>query len=166
MPVAPNDPTLCTNGSIEIMKRILIATDGAAGGREAVEQGIELASATGAEATIVCVRRSPHPILGDPYYQRALNAEFAHAREVVDEAAKRAAEVGVEAEPEILEGDPADEIVQLGRLRNADLIVVGSRALGPLTGTLLGSVSRGVVHHADRPVLVVPQRAKDRRAAA
>ena len=37
---------------------------------------------------------------------------------------------------------------------DADLIVVGSRGLGPIKRFALGSVSEGVVHHATCPVLV------------
>jgi nucleotide-binding universal stress UspA family protein len=37
----------------------------------------------------------------------------------------------------------------------ADLLVVGSRGLGAVGSTVLGSVSRGVLHHARCPVAVV-----------
>lgn len=148
------------------MKRIVIGTDGSAGGRAAVEGGIELARGAAAVATIVYVRHAPLPIVGDPFYQRALSAELRRGRAAVDEARARADAAGVETESEILEGDPADQILELARLRDAELIVVGSRGLGALAGALLGSVSSGLVHHADRPVLVVTKRAETARRAA
>lgn len=37
---------------------------------------------------------------------------------------------------------------------SADLIVIGSRGLGPVGGAVLGSVSRGLLHHARCPVVV------------
>jgi nucleotide-binding universal stress UspA family protein len=147
------------------MNRILVATDGSSGGREAVERALELASATGAHVSIVYVRQGPHAMFGDPYFERTLAAELQAAHAVLEEAAARAATIGVEIEPEIVDGDPAGEIVRLARMRNADLIVVGSRALGAFAATLLGSVSRTVVDHADRPVLVVTHRASERRVA-
>jgi nucleotide-binding universal stress UspA family protein len=56
-------------------------------------------------------------------------------------------------------GRPDAEIVTLAEELGADLIVVGSRGLGPLLGplkrVLLGSVSSSVVRHAYRSVLVV-----------
>jgi nucleotide-binding universal stress UspA family protein len=50
-------------------------------------------------------------------------------------------------------GQPADEI--LFAARDADLIVLGARGLGPFQRLLLGSVSDRVLHHAPCPVLVV-----------
>jgi nucleotide-binding universal stress UspA family protein len=53
-------------------------------------------------------------------------------------------------------GDPATEIVVAGQDLGADLVVIGSRGRGFLGRMLLGSVSGHVVHHAHRPVLIVP----------
>ena len=139
------------------MNRILIAVDGSAGARAALAAGIELARDADADVTIATVRHEPIPVLGDPYYQRALTHELARAREVLDEALEVAEEARIHAEGEILEGDPGEEIVRLARHRDVDLVVVGSRGLGSVAGAVFGSVSRFVVRHADRPVLVVKE---------
>jgi nucleotide-binding universal stress UspA family protein len=141
------------------MKQILVATDGSEGGRYAVEQGLALARPAGAQLTIVFVRPAPLGLLGAPYYQRSLSTDLRHADEVAALVEAQAGEAEVEAEVEVLEGDPADRIVELARSRDVDLIVVGSRGRGHITETLLGSVSREVVRHADRPVLVAARRA-------
>lgn len=49
---------------------------------------------------------------------------------------------------------PADALVRLGR--SAELLVVGTRGPIALANLVLGSVSRGVLDAAGRPVLVVP----------
>jgi len=148
------------------MNQILVATDGSENGRHALEEAVELAAAAGARLTVVYVRPAPLPLLGEPVYQRSLSAELRHANETVAIATGVAHTAGVEAEAEVLEGDPAERIVELARLRDVDLIVVGSRGLGAIAGALLGSVSRGVVHDADRPVLVAARKAvRGRRAA-
>lgn len=147
------------------MKQILVATDGSENGRYALEEAVELAAAGGAKLTIVYVRHAPLPLLGEPVYQRSLSTDLRHANEAVAIATGVARTAGVEADAEVLEGDPAKRILELARMRDADLIVVGSRGLGAVAGALLGSVSRAVLHHADRPVLVATRRAVRRRAA-
>jgi nucleotide-binding universal stress UspA family protein len=146
------------------MQKILVATDDSENGRFALDEALELAASSGAAVTILYVRHTPLPVLGDPFYQRTLTAELRKANETVTVAAAVAHQMGVETETEVQEGDPADRILELARLRDVDLIVVGSRGLGPLAGALLGSVSREVVNHADRPVLVAARR-PGRRAA-
>jgi nucleotide-binding universal stress UspA family protein len=144
---------------------LIIATDGSPGAREALETGLSLAAESGATATLVYVRQRPLPILGDPFYGRSVSQELMRGRAVLADAATFAAEHGVDAETEVLEGDPAQSVIELARQREADLIVVGSRGRGMIAGALLGSVSAAIAHDADRPVLVVKQRSRARRAA-
>jgi nucleotide-binding universal stress UspA family protein len=49
--------------------------------------------------------------------------------------------------------DPVDALTNASA--RADLVVVGSRGMGLIGSALLGSVSRGVLHHAHCPVAVV-----------
>jgi nucleotide-binding universal stress UspA family protein len=138
----------------ETMKEILVGVDGSDEARAALEVGIDLAQGSGAQVTTIYVRHPQHSFVGSPYAQRALSAELARAKSALKDAQTAAAEAGVAMETDEVEGDPADQIIDLGRLRNVDLIVVGSRGLGTITGKLLGSVSTKVVQNADRPVLV------------
>lgn len=150
------------------VKRILIATDGSAGGQAAVAEGATLARALGAAVTVVTIRPAIG-LLGEPQYQRRLSAQLAKARAAIDAARATLDREGVDADYEILEGDPADEILAIAAARDVNLIVIGSRGLGPIPGALLGSVSAAVVRRADRPVLVVKQarsRARDEEPAA
>ena len=56
---------------------------------------------------------------------------------------------------EVLQGkEPWQEICKAAEREKANLIVVGSRGMGTLKRTLLGSVSDSVLHHAHCPVLV------------
>jgi nucleotide-binding universal stress UspA family protein len=143
-----------TEVSIMHEKRILIATDGSAGSRVAIEEGLELADSLGAAVTFVTVRPAPLPVLGDPYYQRAITKELGRARMALAEAVALAEEHHIACEIVTLEGNVAEEIVKLARERDVDLIVVGTRGLGPFKSTLVGSVSSTVVRAANRPVLV------------
>ena len=52
-------------------------------------------------------------------------------------------------------GSPAEVIVETADDEGYDLVVMGSRGLGRLTGFLMGSVSQYVVEQSKCPVLVV-----------
>jgi nucleotide-binding universal stress UspA family protein len=55
---------------------------------------------------------------------------------------------------ELVYGSPADVLLNQGRYLDASFVVVGSRGVGDELA--LGSTSHHVVHHCDRPVVVVP----------
>jgi nucleotide-binding universal stress UspA family protein len=133
----------------------VIATDGSETADEAVIAGARMARMLGVRAIAVYVRPSLGP-LGEPFYQEKLSEQMAHARAALDRATMLGRQEGADVDEEILEGSPAERIVELARTRNAPVIVVGSRGLGAIAGALLGSVSSAVIHRADRPVLVVP----------
>jgi nucleotide-binding universal stress UspA family protein len=146
-------------------REIVIATDGSAGSYVAVEQGVWLAKMLDAKVTFVSVARAPFSVLGDPYYQRALTADLAKARAAIEDAIFAAEERHVHYETEILEGSPAEKILEVARTHGAALIVIGSRGRGAVTGALLGSVSSDVVHRSDLPVLVARPGARGRDIA-
>jgi nucleotide-binding universal stress UspA family protein len=140
------------------MKTILVATDGSDNAQQAVGVAIELANDSGAELVVTTIRVMPPigrggasgPILAveDPAATRAIAAD----------AAAHAVEAGLKARAEARAGDPADEIVRLAGEIKADMVVVGTRGLGAISGALMGSVSRSVVRHAGVPVTVVHAR--------
>jgi len=145
-------------------REIVIATDGSAGSYVAVEQGVWLAKMLDAQATFVSVARAPFPALGEPYYQRALSADLARARAAIADAIFAAEERHVPYETEILEGSPSEKILEVAKAHGAELIVIGSRGRGAVTGAVLGSVSSEVVHRSDRPVLVARPGARVRES--
>ncbi|XP_046846893.1 universal stress protein in QAH/OAS sulfhydrylase 3'region-like [Xenia sp. Carnegie-2017] len=51
---------------------------------------------------------------------------------------------------------PGEAICKCAKAQEVDLILMGTRGLGSLRRTVLGSVSDYVLHHAERPVSVVP----------
>jgi len=53
--------------------------------------------------------------------------------------------------------DVADTLLAMAREREAAVLVVGSHGISGLRTRLLGSVSRRVIEHCDRPVLVIPE---------
>lgn len=81
---------------------------------------------------------------------------LAMGEKIVEQATTRAHESGAESvKGEILEGDSADEIIAAAKRDDADLIVLGSRGLGPVEGLFMGSVSRKVSQEVACACLVV-----------
>jgi nucleotide-binding universal stress UspA family protein len=78
---------------------------------------------------------------------------------VADSGVRIAQEVGLEAEPVAVEatGPVWKTILDIADRSGAAMVVMGSRGLTRVRSMLLGSVSGAVVHHADRPTLVIRQ---------
>jgi nucleotide-binding universal stress UspA family protein len=80
------------------------------------------------------------------------------AQAAVDTAVDELGKAGITAHGTVrntIFGHAAREIIEDAKEHDADVIVMGSRGRGDLTGLLLGSTAHKVIHLADRPVLVV-----------
>jgi nucleotide-binding universal stress UspA family protein len=150
-----DDPVSYTRRST--MERIVIATDGSPAAHEAVELGLELAAEQGAEPIFVHVvpRVDVVPASGFGLTSAHVHEVTESDRAPLEAAAEVAAQHGIGSRTELLQGSPVDEIVAYADTVDADLIVIGSRGHGAVLNALLGSVSRGVLHEARRPVLIV-----------
>jgi nucleotide-binding universal stress UspA family protein len=148
------------------MKNIVIATDGSPSSQEAVGVGIELATEQGAAVTFVHVLPADEFLVAGRmgHIPKAHRVDMDESEVALHEAADAAQEAGLEYTLERISGDTVDEIVAVADSADADLIVIGSRGRGPITSTLLGSVSKGVLAESRRSVLVV-RGAHDREPA-
>ena len=81
------------------------------------------------------------------------------ANSIVAQGGDVASAAGLRPETAVVEaaGSPWRGIRRLAGEREATVIVCGSRGLGPFSRAAVGSTSSGLLHHADRPVLVVPE---------
>lgn len=115
---------------------------------KAVEFGIELAGLKGAEVTLVHVVPADRVRDDEVYWE-------SRDKEILQEAGDAARAQGVEPKLMMCSGNPAEAITKIAEDIDAHMVVMGSRGRGAVTGRLLGSVSRGVLGRAHRPVLVV-----------
>jgi nucleotide-binding universal stress UspA family protein len=80
------------------------------------------------------------------------------AERLASEGAELAGEAGFDAEARPLLGRPKawPALLTAADAVDAAVLVIGSGGQGAVKSALLGSVSSGLLHHANRPVLVVP----------
>jgi len=80
-----------------------------------------------------------------------------HASTIAADGAEFARSLGLVAEPQAVpdEVDVADTLIDIARERGAAVVVAGSHGISGLRKRLLGSVSRKLIEHCDRPILVV-----------
>jgi nucleotide-binding universal stress UspA family protein len=78
---------------------------------------------------------------------------------LAEDGVRIAHDVGLEARPVAVKatGPVWKTIIEIADRHDAAVIVMGSRGLTGLASMLLGSVSSAVLHHADRPALVMHQ---------
>jgi len=135
---------------------ILLGVDGSKNALHAAKMAGNLARNMKSEILRIVVAFEPvPPYLGEPNLQTAISARMKEADEILKKAIEIVGEIPGEVHTEILEGSPAEAILDVARTRKSDLIVMGSRGLGRLAGALLGSQSQKVVQHAPCPVLIV-----------
>jgi nucleotide-binding universal stress UspA family protein len=133
-----------------------LAVDGSEHALHATRKAAELArQLKSTEVRIVVAYDSIPLYLGEPNMQVVITNRKGEAEEILSAAVKEVGSIPCEIHTEILEGDPASAIIEVAKVRNSDLIVMGSRGLGRLAGLLLGSTSQKVVSHATCPVLIV-----------
>lgn len=135
---------------------ILLAVDGSTHALHAAHIAGEMARLANAGNIYVVVVFNYIPaFLGEPNMQIVLDARLDEANLILDSAVAELGNVSGKIHSELIEGTPAEAIIDVAKTRKVDLIIMGSRGMGTLAGLLLGSTSQKVVSHADCPVLIV-----------
>lgn len=138
-----------------MFQEILLAVDGSDHALHATKVAAELARTLKSKNLRIVVAYDPiPPYLGEPNLQQAISARMKEAQKILKKAEEAVGEIPAEVHTELIEGSPAEAIIEVAKTRKCDLIVMGSRGLGRLTGALLGSNSQKVVSHAPCPVLI------------
>jgi nucleotide-binding universal stress UspA family protein len=137
------------------MKTILMATDGSDPAGQALEVAIDLARESDAKLEVLSVR-PPLPVGKGGAGPAILEVEHTHGPEhIAEAAAQRARDAGVEADAHDARGDVVTCITEAASELGADMLVVGSRGYGPLSGAVLGSVSHALARRSPVPVTIV-----------
>jgi nucleotide-binding universal stress UspA family protein len=145
---------------------LILCYDGSEGARDAIRHAGELFP--GRRAVVVTAWKSvavagslgmggeAAPMLNFVELDRA---EADRGGRLADEGVRIAEDAGLQAEPLPVKATGAiwETIIEVAKRSHAATIVMGSRGLAGLRAMFLGSVSGAVVHHTDRPTLIVPR---------
>lgn len=127
-------------------------------GRAAIELARQLAAMTGGSVKLIGGAGLEPALASYSFSSPALvEVEEEIYKETEEALVHFCAELadGAPVEREVIRGDPASVLIDSSS--QLDLLVLGSRAYGPLRHVLLGSVSARVMREAHCPVLVVPR---------
>ena len=89
-------------------------------------------------------------------YRDALAKRFHSEHQQVQEIADRLRKEGLDTKALLVEGETVEAVLNEVSKLDVDMIIVGSHGRGAMYQLLLGSVSEGILHKDECPVLVVP----------
>ncbi len=150
-------PTVVVPGDAEPKRaqKILLGCDGSPNSMAALRWAIDFVSPGGVVVVMWVWDTTPLAVGADTFFfpdASDLAADRFH--HLVDTVGGQALAGGVTIEREFVRGTPRAALA--AHADEADLLVVGARGHGAVGAALLGSVSTWLLHHAHRPIAVVP----------
>jgi nucleotide-binding universal stress UspA family protein len=137
-------------------RHVLLAFDGSPESELALAHAVAISQVYRARLGIVAVVPPP-PLLAwqAPGGMRGIHdAEQVEFEELLRKAADAVPD-DLSVTTQLLDGDPARELLKAARDGDYDVIVMGSRGRGRVSAALLGSVSNHVMHDSEVPVIVI-----------
>ncbi|GIJ08090.1 universal stress protein [Micromonospora andamanensis] len=150
-------PVLVARGASRPDGAVVVGVDGSELSRRAVEFAVHEAALRG--APVVALHAYRHPVSTGPGDMQPLVYDESELRDDEDRAVAESIAGMTERYPEVpitrrsVRGRAARVLTDASR--QAQLLVVGGRGRGEVTGLLLGSVSQSLLHHSHCPVAVV-----------
>jgi nucleotide-binding universal stress UspA family protein len=151
-----------------MFKKILIAFDGSDQSKRALHYALVLSEKFNSELIILTVYHRPvFPALNpdEDLEGKAIDSDFTEYLETIKRSyiniLSYAEEIAKSDWPSVKyvalleEGRPSTEIMSTVESEAVDLVVLGNRGIGGVSGWVLGSTSKSVVEDCKKPVLVV-----------
>ncbi|MFZ0183637.1 MAG: universal stress protein [Nitrosotalea sp.] len=136
------------------IKKILVPMDGSKSSFSALDEAIYMASQFDAQITVLYVLHVAYDnpdLVNTPETRKLLKK----VTEFLENAEKQVIKNKISFKKETLFGQESKKIIDFSQKEKFDLIVMGSRGLGPVKRMILGSVASSVVIKSKIPVLVV-----------
>ena len=142
------------------MKSILVAVDFSDTMASAVDCAVSLADAASAKLWLLHVGPPESDMFGQQLVRKVVEGDVPpelrdpHERLQALESELRMR--GLDVDAVLVRGTAVKSILEEARLRDVELIVLGSHGHGAFYRTIVGSVGEGVLRGSTRPVLIVP----------
>lgn len=135
--------------------KIVAAVDGSDYSDLVLDKTIQYATLLNASVLLVYCHKKFPTLLGEPHRNEQIAEIVSQAEALVKPYRERLADVGITYECRLMEEPAAAMIVDIARIEECELIVMGSRGLNNLAGLIIGSVTNQVLQSAPCSVLVV-----------
>lgn len=136
------------------IKKILVPIDGSKNSMRGLDEAIYLARQCHATITGLYVIPLTKPVT-DSQISHLEKYLLNNASKFMSKAKIRAAQNGIIFDDDIIYGDEGPKIINYTNSKSYDIIVIGSRGMGSIKETFLGSTSNYVLHKSKIPVLIV-----------
>ena len=142
--------------------RIVVAVDDSDPSDAALDAAMDLADPGTTTMVLVHVVnvRETYALAASQRYAAtaAIEEERQAAEALLATAAERVRARGITAVTTVLEGEPAESLLEVARAQQADLVAIGTHGRRGIRRLLIGSVAEGVVRACPVPTLVVRRR--------
>lgn len=146
-----------------MIKGILVATDASPASNKAIDLAADMAAKYGARLDLLHVIREmqlPEELRNMAEVEKLVGSrsdvmQFVAKKILEDGEVRAKAQGATDVHTQIADGDPATAILEHAAQNQVELIVLGTRGLGPIRSMMLGSVSRKVSNLADVHCLIV-----------
>jgi len=148
------------------MKTILVPVDFSPVTLSVLAAAEDLARGLGAHLYLIHVAAPEPDFIGldvGPQHVRDWRAvQLREEHRDVQRMALELEERGTDVTPLLIQGPTVETILSQADKLDADMIILGSHGGSRLLDALVGSVSKGVLQRANRPVLIIPARRSGR----
>jgi nucleotide-binding universal stress UspA family protein len=144
----------------KMYKKILFAADGSEYSIKAASYAADLGKRYNAEIILFHGFNLPehfnaHKSSHYGFLREAEEKMTTHGNALLDTLKKELEAKDIKVKTILTKGAVGPSIVEKAAAENCDLIIIGSRGVGNITGLLIGSTSNYVIHNAKCPVLLI-----------
>ncbi len=140
------------------MKKILLPVEEFVEEPETIEEAVDISKKFSSKITLFHVNTENvmlSRLQAEGYTDEENQEDGSDKKDNIDKTTKLYEDEGLEVEVKEIEGDPASEIIDEAEEGNYDLVVMKTHGMKGIKRFMLGSVTNKVVHHIQKPILII-----------